>query len=321
MHRLLVPGLRAAPPPGVDRNALPRFPALERCYARGRALPAPGRLEELLMGLFGLEASQGAAPFCYLADTGKRPDTGVLRASPVHLRADRDQVLLFPMDASQLNMDEARALADGFNGHFADDGLVIEVPSPHRWYLLTERLPKIPFAALDEVAGRSLAGFLPGREKAGFWLGVINETQMLFFDSPVNRAREGRGELPVNGLWFDGAGRLPPTLPGGVRPIHGDHCLLRGLAACASEPGEDSLVLFGDIQAALGAVDAAAWLEAMKRLESLLSPLMKKEDIMLYPCDGRSWHWKPSLNRHFWRLPRPLRFGGEGPESNQDGIG
>ena len=308
MHRLLVPGLRAAPPPGVDRNALPRFPALERCYARGRALPAPGRLEELLMGLFGLEASQGAAPFCYLADTGKRPDTGVLRASPVHLRADRDQVLLFPMDASQLNMDEARALADGFNGHFADDGLVIEVPSPHRWYLLTERLPETPLATLDQVAGRSLRDYLPDRNTDGYWLSVINETQMLFFDAAVNRDREQTGRLAVNGLWFDGAGRLPQVIPGGASTVSGDHCLLRGLDACARREGEDVITLFEDIHQSLMKQDAASWLQARNRLEDFLSPLMRKEEIMLYSCDGYSWHWKPSCNWRFWRLPGALTW-------------
>lgn len=308
MHRVLVPGLRAAPPPGVDRDALPRFPALERCLARGRAIQAPGRLEELLMVFFGLDAAQGAAPFCYLADTGRRPETGVLRASPVHLRADRDQVLLFPLDESQLNMDEAWALADRFNAHFAGDGLVIEVASPQRWYLLTERLPRTPLATLDEVAGRGLSDHLPDRKTDGYWLSVINETQMLFFDSPVNREREGRGELPVNGLWFDGAGRLPKVVPGGAGRINGDDCLLRGLDACARRQGGDAVTLFGDIHQSLVTQDAASWLQARERLEALLNPLMKNEEIMLYSCDGYSWHWKPSRNWRFWRLSRPLSW-------------
>jgi len=308
IHRLFVPGLLETPPGGVDLAALPRFPALERFIARADEVQIQGRLEQLLMQCFGLEASQGAAPFCYLAETGKRPESGVLRASPVHLRADRDRVLLFPLDDSQLDMDEAQGLADRFNDHFADDGLVIEVSGPHRWYLLTERLPETPLATLDQVAGRSLRDYLPDRNTDGYWLSVINETQMLFFDAAVNRDREQTGRLAVNGLWFDGAGRLPQVIPGGASTVSGDHCLLRGLDACARREGEDVITLFEDIHQSLMKQDAASWLQARNRLEDFLSPLMRKEEIMLYSCDGYSWHWKPSCNWRFWRLPGALTW-------------
>ncbi|WP_456372387.1 hypothetical protein [Thiolapillus sp.] len=306
IRHLFVPGLLDRPPDTVDLAALARFPALERFIARSREEPVQGGLEELLMNFFGLQASQGGAPFCYLADAGQRPETGVLRAFPVHLRADRDRVLLFPLDESQLNMDEAQALAAQFNEHFSGDGLAIEVHSPHRWYLLAQCLPRTPLATLDQVAGRSLGDYLPHSEADRFWLSVINETQMLFFDSPLNRKREQAGRLPVNGLWFDGAGRLPETVPRGASHIDGNHCLLRGLAACSEEQGEDALILFEDIQQSLLIQDAASWLQARQRLEGILNPLMRETQIMLYSCDGRRWHWKPACNRHFWRLSRPL---------------
>ena len=131
---------------------------------------------------------------------------------------------------------------------------------------------------------------------------------MLFFDSPVNRKREGRGDPPVNGLWLDGAGRLPATVPRGARSIHGNHCLLRGLDACARREGEDVITLFEDIHQSLMKQDAVSWLQARNRLEDFLSPLMRKEEIMLYSCDGYSWHWKPSCNWRFWRLPGALTW-------------
>ncbi|WP_457674163.1 hypothetical protein [Thiolapillus sp.] len=304
IHRLLVPGLLEGPPDGVDRAGLPRFPLLERFLARADEGRAEGDLEALVTGFYGLPPGQGAAPFCYLADTGRRPESGVLRAFPVHLRADRDRVLLFPLDETLLDREEARDLANGFNSHFADEGLRLEVARPHRWYLLTERLPATPLASLGQVAGRSLRDFLPDRDR--FWLSVINETQMLFFNSPVNQARERAGRLPVNGLWFDGRGSLPGVPLRGPGRGEGDHCLLRGLVACTTEDNGERVTVMEDIHQALREQNASAWLQARYGLESRLHGMIHDAEIMLYSCDGRSWHWKPSCNRRFWRFPRPL---------------
>jgi len=38
------------------------------------------------------------------------------------------------------------------------------------------------------------------------WRRLQNELQMLLHDHPVNAAREARGELAINGIWFWGAG-------------------------------------------------------------------------------------------------------------------
>jgi len=301
IHRLYVPGLLETPPGGLKTEALPRFPVLERFIARADEDRLEGRLDELLMQLFGLGTDQGAAPFCYLAEAGKTPDTGVLRAWPVHLRADRDRVLLFPLDESQLDMEEARELAARFNTHFADDGLLAEVVRPHHWYVLTERLPEVKMASLDQVAGRSLSAFLPDSEQERFWLSVINETQMLFFDSPVNGKREQTGRLSVNGLWFDGAGRLPRSVPSGPAKIDPDHCLLKGLQACAEQETREDVMVMEDIQDALAEQDASAWLQARNRLETVMEGLMNDREVMLYSCDGRSWRWKPSYSWRFWR--------------------
>jgi hypothetical protein len=308
IHRLLVPGLLEAPPGGADMQALPRFPVLEGFIARADEDQAEGHLEELLMRLFGLDADQGAAPFCYLAETGKIPETGILRACPVHLRADRDRVLLFPLDESRLDLEESRELAAQFNTHFAEDGLVAEVVRPHHWYVLTERLPQVKLAPLDQLAGRSLREFLPDSEKECFWLSVINETQMLFFDSPVNRSREQAGQPPVNGLWFDGGGYFPGAKPAGPALVSSDNRLLRGLEACADQKSDETVSVIDDICQALLEQDASAWLRARQQFEKTLEALMKKEEIVLYSCDGRSWHWKPSCSWRFWRFSLPLTW-------------
>ena len=41
------------------------------------------------------------------------------------------------------------------------------------------------------------------------WHSILNEIQMVLHEHPVNEAREGRGEPPVNSVWLWGAGPMP----------------------------------------------------------------------------------------------------------------
>ena len=46
-----------------------------------------------------------------------------LRADPVHLQVNMDQLLLVPGSALQINAEDADALTTALNRHFAEDGL------------------------------------------------------------------------------------------------------------------------------------------------------------------------------------------------------
>jgi hypothetical protein len=110
---------------------------------------------------------------------------------------------------------------------------------------------------------------------------------MLLHEHPSNEARERRGELPVNSVWFWGAGRMPEVaraLPYGV--LWSSHPLCAGLAAAtglelralphsgdqwldrlrdstASQPG---LVVVDSLRGA-ACNDAQAWRGALAELE------------------------------------------------------
>jgi len=51
---------------------------------------------------------------------------------------------------------------------------------------------------------QDVSPYLPRGEGALEWAKLTNEMQMLLFSHPANAAREVRGELPINSLWFDG---------------------------------------------------------------------------------------------------------------------
>ena len=130
---------------------LPRFlradaldagvPALRRLLARARETRLVRQdLEAALLQSFGVQRQRDwpVAPFTWLADGANAAGLAShdaarfwLRADPVHLRAERDALVL--VDASQLNLVRASAdaLLDSLNAHFDSDAVRFHAPHTH----------------------------------------------------------------------------------------------------------------------------------------------------------------------------------------------
>jgi len=151
---------------------------------------------------------------------------------------------------------------------------------------------------------------------------------MFLHDHPVNTARQSRGELPVNGLWFWGGGsgndeRL--NVPAHV--IHGDDALARGLARSSSDveyirdlPPAGSLAEAGsavfvwpDAERALLGGDAEAWLGALQRFEGGVARILRDlvfeygGRVELRSANGWTHLITPGDRWRLWRRPRALR--------------
>jgi len=330
---LLVPGLFGPVP--VSPGDLPPVPALERLLGRGHRLPAPAADPlEGLAGRFGIRRELGhdlpSAPLCRLADHPAADSSGQwLHADPVHLRPDRDQLLLFDARHLALDRGEAGALIAELNDHFHAEGLRFEAPVPDRWYLRLDAAPGIRTRPLHAVAGRGVGPFLPEGEGRTRWVRLLNEAQMLLHHSEVNRARERSGRLTVSGVWFWGGGRLP------ARPLRADygavlagHPLALGLARAAGiegralpevvgepiadQPGKALLIFWDRVWPAVLDADAAAWVRRLEELERFAAQLMvllrkgRIDRLDLDPCDGSLFEVTRRGLRRFWRRSPPL---------------
>jgi hypothetical protein len=232
--RVLCPGLFG--PPGTVPGSLPETPRLDRLLGRADDLEAgPRDPLESLADAFGLTAAAPdrdlpTAALCLLAEAPDVAPHGCwFHADPVYLRPDRDRLLLFAGPSLGLQESEAEALISAFNLHFAEDGLALKAIRPGRWYLRVRDIPELRTWPLHRVHGHSVDGSLPTGLDAGAWMRWQNEAQMLFFQHPVNRARELAGRPTIGGVWTWGGGRLP-KVPGGPSLTFADHLLAVGLA-------------------------------------------------------------------------------------------
>jgi hypothetical protein len=269
-----------------------RLPALEKMLARGAstkplvlgAVEGSARtgesasLEGLLCGMFGLPCQQDA-PIASVSAAFDGLGGGCwLRADPVHLRLQRDQLVLLP--EVEVNADEAGQLCAALNEYFAGQGMAFFAPHPQRWYVRLDRLPGIETVPLSQAAGRNVRGLLPKGKEAARWHRVFNEIQMLLFAHPVNEAREVRGELPVNSLWLWGGGVNAP-LQKTYDCVSSDEALAGMFAAAAGIPfsnwpeqwrdegnGGTQLLVWTGLRSALRHGDLDAWRAALQELET-----------------------------------------------------
>lgn len=289
---LICPGLLG--PVGLDTATLPPTPALDRLLSRARAEQAKPRDPlETLAGGFGLRAEPGAdlpsAPLCLLGlGQTPEPETCWFHADPVHLRPDRDRLLLFAGPSLEVAPAEAKALVAAFNAQFAADGLHLVAATPSQWFLRVPQVPRLHTQPLHRVVGRPLDAFLPDGADERAWARWQSETQMLFHAHPVNQERERRGRLALSGLWTWGGGTLP-VLKSGPDLTVADHPLALGLAGASggrSLPlggwvpsqglaAESMLVFWGRLWWPMLEGDALAWARALGGLETLVADLSR----------------------------------------------
>lgn len=211
--------------------------------------------------------------------------------------------------------------------HFGD-ALRLKIATPERWYARLASPPDGETTPLAAVAGGPVT---PGHGAMG-WHALMNEMQMLLHEHPVNEAREARGELPLNGIWLWGSGRLAPASTQ-FKSMAGNLPLAQGLArhagiAVRALPASAGrwvssvasqgihVCLHDGLLAAAKQGDSARWLDTLARLErDWFAPLhqsLEAGDIGMLTLSLGSARTLASVEtvrqdlRRFWRRPQPL---------------
>jgi hypothetical protein len=326
MHcELMVPGLHYGP--GEQRQ-----PALEMLLARGRrATSQPRTAEAWLQQAFGVEADElPAGALTVLAGHGEPGTERWARADPVHLRLMRDRLVLVPNEAFAVSDEEASALCEALNRHFAGS-LELRAFDARRWCVRLREDFGAQHTAPLELAGRDADLGQPAGEGARRWQALLTEAQMVLHAHEVNVAREQRGEPTLNSLWLWGTGALPRELARKWRTVAAAEPLALGLALLSGArprglpasadawlealPQEGRhLVVLDALRTARALSQEPEYAECLANLESrwfapLLAALRRGRVGMVslhLPDVGHGFETIRGDLRRFWRRPRPL---------------
>ena len=188
-------------------------PLLKRWLVRGDRLPDASRgREAALRELFQLPGL--SLPFAALMREQAAQDAGEhawLCADPAYVRVEANGArLLVWGEELQLTREEAESLAQPLRPLFGDAGAPLEIISSSRWALRLPQGAHLPaFVSPEAALGANLLEQLPQGDAGRRWRALFNEAQVILHSHPVNAARRERGAMPVNALWFWGAGASP----------------------------------------------------------------------------------------------------------------
>ena len=217
MLDLFVPDLLSSAP------GSPRLRFLEKWLARGDVRREDGGRHAWLARSFGIDG----LPVAAIERLGDAASAGAwMRADPVFLRVQGDNVHLHDASVLAITPEDARELVATLQAHFAADGLEFVVPSPDRWYVRITQGEAPRTTALPDVIGRNVFGLLPEEPK---WRSAMTEAQMILSGHDVNARREAEGKPPVNSIWFWGGGVLPDRMGKPYELVCSDDALIRGL--------------------------------------------------------------------------------------------
>ena len=282
---------------------------------RGDALPsaAPGR-ETALRELFQFAGT--ALPVAALtreADCGDAAGSTWLRADPAHVRADMATARMLACGDLGLDAADCEALLRPLKPLFGDSGFPIDAPVPSRWYLRAPAGAHLPaFVPPDRALGDDLRLHLPEGNEGKRWRSLLNEAQVVLHNHPLNEKRIARGQLPVNSLWFWGAGALPQWVKTPLSRVLTRDDVLAALAAratCAVVAAVPDALTGFDGETLLDLDDAAAlpaiasqWLP---RIEQGLAH-GKLGELRLQLASGERAVYHHGQRWRFWRRVRPL---------------
>ena len=197
---IVLPGLARVLEQQINNSVIPEY--LSKIIAKSQFRPDPTGLTRLLFNHFSQTPIMGSdLPVANLLSAS----TSVLCADPCYLHPDRDRLLLFSENMA-LTVEESTALLAEIQPLLDEFGGELVCHTPDNWLLNLEAMPDLTFSALTEVSGKAVDDFLPKGTDRQDWLRLWNEIQMQLYDSEINQQRVSDGKLPINSIWFWGAG-------------------------------------------------------------------------------------------------------------------
>jgi hypothetical protein len=208
---LVLPGLFNLPLNEFDPVFLKsKLPALNQLLSRSNTVP--NNLVEFetiiadCIGLTGMQTLPFAQAYVEVSDDSDRH----LLCRAIHLKADMHSALVIPLEDNKTNEDDASLILEDLQTLFSDDCDVKPLKNGLWLMRLKQCDPADGYPHYLSVIGRKANQFIEQSKQALPWYKLMNEMQMFMHQHSINQDRLSTGLLPINSLWFWGAGLHPP---------------------------------------------------------------------------------------------------------------
>jgi hypothetical protein len=220
-------------------------------------------------------------------------DTCIARIEPIHIHAARDHLVLTSTQILDIQSSEADALFDSVKDIFAEMSNVTHRSMPHKWFIESTALESLSTVSTAQAEGRNIDHWMPSDTSiegvARQWRKWQNEIQMIWFNHPVNEARQAEGMLSINSIWISGNGKLADINPDErllqAKQWHSSDGCLNLLASHLKKPHATSLneLNLSDTISLLSASDPELNDIWQKANETLINHQIKEIELIDFP--------------------------------------
>ena len=220
-------------------------------------------------------------------------NTCVARIEPVHIHAARDHLVLTSTQILDIQASEADALFDSVKDIFLEMSDVTHRSMPHKWFIESSALDTLSTVSTAQAEGRNIDHWMPSDTStegvARQWRKWQNEIQMIWFNHPVNEARQAKGMLSINSIWISGNGKLADIKPDArllqAKQWHSSDGCLNLLASHLQKSHVTSLneLFWNDAISLLSVSDPALQLIWQQACEALTNHQIKEIELIDFP--------------------------------------
>lgn len=207
---LIIPGLFDIPVDELDAASLKlELPALNQLLRLGRpCINQVFDLESILiqcMGWSGLKTLPFAQAF---AKAESLSSENSLLFKAIHLKADMHNAIVVPIGSSRDSDSEINIIINDLKELFKVDCNIEKIQNNLYLMHLKQCKPAQHYPHYLSIIGRKANPFIEQSKQALPWYKLMNEMQMFMHQHDINRKRLESDLLPINSLWFWGAGDL-----------------------------------------------------------------------------------------------------------------
>ncbi|MCP4471422.1 MAG: hypothetical protein GY815_12205 [Gammaproteobacteria bacterium] len=323
--QIILPGLFDLPLHELDTEfASNELPGLNRIL--GLATPRDNQaysIDAIIQRALALEStSPGLAMAQAFADADEDEPARLILAEAVHLRADLHSAVVIPIPKTSENVQDINNIINDLNKLFKVDYDMSAITDGVFLLRLKGFDAPTHYPQVLSVMGKVINPYIEQSRQILPWYRLLNEIQMFMHQHPLNAERIRQGRLPINSLWFWGAGERPAI---DTRPCwFCDDALLNRYAASLGLPvescsGVSSRDDFSD--ALIVDLRLLQWLKAgldtsldeilLDIDRNLLGPVLKgfaesRLTLRLRAGYRHDLELRPSAKMKFWRRPGSL---------------